>query len=190
MKERAEPTENIERGEQAAEAADASEEGLEGAGSEGHEPQDPMSALEARCADFESRWLRAQADYHNTKRRAQQELESALLETMQPLLDELLLVKDYLDMALIQAPQGQEAKALAAGVDLTRAKLVQALELVDVRTVPTTGIFDPALHEAAEARPSEDGEPGTILETLRTGYTWQGRILRPARVIVAADPDS
>ena len=146
------------------------------------------SELEARCADMEARWLRAQADYQNLRRRTQQELDSALFRTLQPLLDELLLVMDYLDMALAAPATNAESKALAAGVELTRSKLSQALELVDVRTVPTGGTFDPALHEAGESRASADKPPGTILATTRPGYTWQGRILRPARVVVAAAP--
>jgi molecular chaperone GrpE len=187
MKERAEPSEDLEAepGEQSPDDGPPEREQEAGAGH-----GDPLRVLEARCADLESRWLRAQADYQNVRRRAQQELESALLHTLQPLLDELLLVKDYLDMALAQPPEGAEAKALAAGVDMTRAKLVQALTTVDVHVVPTDGAFDPAVHEAAESRPIADAEPGTILATLRPGYTWQGRILRPARVAVAAAPES
>lgn len=147
-----------------------------------------VSELEARCADMEARWLRAQADYQNLRRRAQQELDSALFRTLQPLLDELLLVMDYLDMALAARTTSAETSSLAAGVELTRSKLAQALELVDVRMVPTSGSFDPALHEAGESRAAADKPPGTILATSRPGYTWQGRILRPARVVVATAP--
>jgi len=144
--------------------------------------------LEARCADLEARWLRAQADYQNLRRRAQQELDSSLFRVLQPLLDELLLVADYLDMALAAPATSAEAKALAAGVELTRSKLAQALEIAEVRAIPTAGTFDPALHEAGETRVVPDKAPGTILATTRAGYTWQGRILRPARVVVAAAP--
>jgi len=146
--------------------------------------------LEARVAELEARWLRTQADYQNARRRAQQELEDALLRTTQPLLEELLLVCDYLDMALSTPCTSADAKNLAAGVQLTRSKLVQALELFDVRPIPTTGKFDPARHEAGETRASADQPPGTILATVRAGYTWQGRILRPARVVVAAAPEN
>ena len=144
--------------------------------------------LAAKCADFEARWLRSQADHQNARRRAQQELDSALLRSLQPLLDELLLVADYLDMALLAPQTNPEAKALAAGVALTRQKLAQALESIDVRAIETAGAFDPARHEAGESRASAEHPPGTILATGRTGYTWQGRILRPARVVVASAP--
>jgi molecular chaperone GrpE len=152
------------------------------------EPAKP-NELEARCADLEARWLRAQADYQNLRRRVQQELDSSLFRTLQPLLDELLLVADYLDMALAAPATGAEAKALAAGVELTRSKLAQALEQAGVRPIPTAGSFDPALHEAGECRVAPEKAPGTILATTRPGYTWQGRILRPARVVVAAAPE-
>jgi molecular chaperone GrpE len=144
--------------------------------------------LAARCADLEARWLRAQADYQNLRRRMQQELDSSLFRTLQPLLDELLLVADYLDMALAAPFTTPEAQSLAAGVTLTRQKLTQALESVDVRPIETRGAFDPARHEAGESRPSAEHPPGTILATGRCGYTWQGRILRPARVVVAVAP--
>ena len=154
------------------------------------EPADRTAELEARCDELQDRLLRVQADYQNSRRRAQMELESALLRALQPLIDELLLVLDYLDMAL-SAPTGSpDARNLAAGVELTRSKLQQALELTDVRPIPTSGRFDPAWHEAAESRSSPGIEPGTILSTVRPGYTWQGRVLRPARVIVAGGPGS
>jgi molecular chaperone GrpE len=148
-----------------------------------------VAELEQRNAELEGRLLRAQADYQNTRRRAQQELDASLFRRMQPLLDELLLVADYLDLALSTPAVGDEAKAIARGVELTRSKLIQALDLADVRPIPTAGPFDPALHEAVESRASSELEPGTILETLRPGYTWQDRILRPARVVVASAPE-
>lgn len=155
---------------------------------EGTDPGATRDQLEERCAEFEARWLRTQADLQNVRRRAQQELDSALLRVLQPLLDELILVADYLDMALASPATLPESRALAEGVALTRSKLAQALALADVRPIATEGSFDPARHEAGESRPAPGREPGTILGTLRPGYTWQGRILRPARVIVAEGP--
>ncbi len=155
------------------------------AGSPDIETSARVAELEARCQELEERWLRAQADYQNLRRRGQMELEGALLRTMQPLLDELLLVVDYLDLALSSGATSEEARKLAEGVQLTRTKLARSLKLADVEAVPTSGVFDPALHEAAGSVPTDEQPPGTILSTVRPGYTWQGRILRPARVVVA-----
>jgi molecular chaperone GrpE len=147
-----------------------------------------VQELESRCRELEQRLVRAQADYQNSRRRAQQELDAALLRALQPLLQELLLVGDYLDLALASKATSEDAAALAQGVALTRSKLTNALELADVRPIPTDGPFDPSLHEAVDSRPGAGAPAGTILEVLQPGYTWQQRILRPARVVVASGP--
>jgi len=179
MKKDAEPTEEL-----------AAHEGHESSATDdsGEDPTTRIAELEERCTELETRWLRAQADFQNVRRRAQQELDASLLQRLQPLLDELLLVADFLDMALSTPVTTPEGKALAQGVGITRSKLTQALELAEVRLIPTEGAFDPSLHEAAETRTSTDRSPGSIVAVLRPGYTWQGRILRPARVAVAAEP--
>ena len=147
--------------------------------------EDQVRALTARCEDLNARALRAQADYQNLRRRAQQDLETSLQRNVQPLLDELLYVLDFLDMALASPATNEETKNLVLGVQMTRTKFVQALENADVKAIPTEGLFDPSLHEATEARPAPEAEPGTILSVVRRGYTWQDRVLRHAQVIVA-----
>ena len=142
--------------------------------------------LLVRCRELEAKALRAHADYQNLKRRAQADLEAGLRRQMTPLLDDLLLVLDFLDMALASPATHDETKNLAMGVEMTRNKFVQALEASDVVAIDTTGKFDPALHDAAEAVEDPDQEPGTILATLRRGYKWQEHVLRPAQVKVVA----
>ena len=139
-----------------------------------------------RCQELEAKALRAHADYQNLKRRAQADLEAGLRRQMTPLLDDLLLVLDFLDMALASPATHEETKNLAMGVEMTRNKFVQALEASDVVAIDTTGKFDPTLHDAAEAIDDPDQEPGTILATLRRGYKWQEQVLRPAQVRVVA----
>lgn len=152
--------------------------------------EERIASLEERCEDLQNRWMRAQADYQNLRRRSAAELEDSLLRQMQPLLGELLLVLDYLDLALQSPATTEEAKNLAAGVQMTRAKLAQVLESADVKRIDATGSFDPALHEASRSEPTSEVPPNTIVSTVRPGFTWQGRILRPARVVVAAAPES
>lgn len=142
--------------------------------------------LLARCQELEAKALRAHADYQNLRRRAQADLEAGLKHQMQPLLEELLLVVDFLDMALSSPATNEETRNLATGVEMTRKKFIQALETANVESIAETGVFDPALHDATEALEDTDLEPGTILETLRRGYTWHGSVLRPAKVKVVA----
>lgn len=149
-------------------------------------PEERIAALEEEVEELRNKWLRAQADYKNLRRRGQLDYETGLQRSLQPLLEELLLVLDFLDMALASPTSTEEARNLALGVEMTRNRFVQALESAEVRLIPTDGLFDPDLHEAADTRDEPGVEPGTVVETLRRGYTWRGGVLRFAKVVVAA----
>ena len=152
-------------------------------------PAEHIARLEGECEELRAKWLRAQADYKNLRRRGQLDYEAGLQRALQPLFEELLLVHDFLDMALASPTTTDEARNLALGVEMTRTKLVQALEQAGVKSIPTDGLFDPALHDATEAREDPGAEPGTVVETVRRGYTWRDSVLRHARVVVAAGPE-
>jgi len=156
---------------------------------EGQSPEERIVELERRCEDLNTQWLRAQADYKNLRRRALTDSEAALRREMQPLLEELLLALDFLDMALSSPVESRDAENLLLGVQMTRTKFVQALEGAQLEPIPTDGLFDPAVHEASETRADTDAAPGSIVETVRRGYTWRGQVLRPAVVVVAAGED-
>jgi molecular chaperone GrpE len=149
-------------------------------------PEERIAALEKECEELRDKSLRAQADYQNLRRRGQLDYESGLQRSLQPLFEELLLVLDYLDMALATTTTGEEARNLALGVEMTRNKFMAILEQSGVKAIAHEGLFDPSLHEAADTRDEEGVEPGTIVETVRRGYTWRDSVLRYAKVIVAA----
>lgn len=162
------------------------------AGGEGEDeptPEDPVRALRRENEELRERWMRAQADYKNLRRRGLEDLEKSLQRSLRPLLEELLLVLDFLELALASPTTTDESRNLATGIEMTRTKFLQALESAEVHPIPGEGRFDPALHEATGTRPAEEVEPGTILETTRRGYTWRGSVLRPAHVVVAADDE-
>lgn len=152
---------------------------------ENDEPR-TVEALEAELETLREQSLRAKADYQNLKRRTQSDYEAGLKRTLQPLIDELLLVLDYLELALASPTTTDEARNLATGVEMTRVKLLQALESIEVYAIPAGGSFDPRLHDATASRVEPGAEPGTILSTTRKGYTWREQVLRPAQVVVAA----
>jgi molecular chaperone GrpE len=143
-------------------------------------------SLRAELEELRSRWMRAQADYQNVRRRAAADYEAGLKRALQPLLEELLFVLDYLDLALASPTKSPEAKNLALGVEMTRTKLLQALESADVVPIPDAEAFDPRFHEATETRPAPGIAAGTILSTVRRGYTWRDSVLRHAQVVVSA----
>lgn len=133
---------------------------------------------------------RATADYQNLRRRLSSDIDAAVARAKKPLHQELLLVLDYLDMALATPCTTTEAKTLRAGVEMTRSQLWTVLERDGILAVPERKSFDPALHQAVESVATSDTPAGTILATLRRGYTAGGQILRPAQVKVAVEPDA
>ena len=146
--------------------------------------------LQAECEELRSKWLRAQADYQNLKRRQLSDIEAALRRSQSSLLENLLIVLDHLDMALASPTETEEGKNLAMGVRLTRDQLVQCLEREEVVAIDTDGPFDPEVHQAVATLELEGAEPGTILEVTRPGWSHRGQVLRPAQVKVAAGPET
>jgi molecular chaperone GrpE len=100
------------------------------------------------------------------------------------LLKELLPVLDDLERALDAAEQHEEAK-LEDGVRLVHRALADVLARAGLAEIETEGAFDPHVHEALLAQPSEDADPGSVVQVLQKGYRLGDRVLRPARVVVA-----
>ncbi len=149
-------------------------------------PEAELEALRRECEAFEANWLRAQADYQNLRRRQTADIDAAVRRAQTPFLENVLLVLDYLEMALSTECTSTDAKALMSGVSLTRDQLLQALEREDVRPIPTAGQFDPTTHQAVGTVESEELAPGSIAVVVRSGWTHRGQVLRPAQVKVAA----
>lgn len=135
-------------------------------------------------------WQRAQADYQNLRRRMGADIDSAVARAKQGLLQELLLVLDYLDMALCSPASNDETRNLRAGVEMTRAQLWRVLEGQGLRLVPESGKFDASVHQAVETVASAEHPPGMVISTLRKGYWCGTQILRPAQVRVSGQPTS
>lgn len=150
----------------------------------------PEEQLVAERDEYLENWRRTQADIQNLRRRQGQVIESAVRSARRELFSELLLVLDYLDMALLTPVETQEGKNLRMGVQMTRDQMLQFLSQHEVEAIHSEGTFDPELHEAVETVPTGDAEPGTIVATLRAGYKAGNDVLRYAQVKVAAAPDA
>ena len=167
----------------AAEAADAGapEETL---APEALAPEARIAALEAELADMKEQFLRSRADLENQRRRTQEEVAAAHKYAVNKLAQELLPVKDSLEMAL--ADQSGQFDNLKFGVDLTLKQLAAAFEKVQIREIaPAAGDrLDPHQHQAMTMEPS-DLEPNTIVRVMQKGYLIADRVLRPAMVVVS-----
>lgn len=137
------------------------------------------------------RYLRASAELDNLKKRAQREREEYIRFANESLLREILPVLDNFDRALEAARAASETQSVVAGVELIQRELLKVLEKFGVTPYSAQGQpFDPERHEAVQ-RVVKPGAPDwTVVEETQRGYLLNGRVLRPAMVVVAVPADS
>ncbi|HEX6259904.1 MAG TPA: nucleotide exchange factor GrpE [Woeseiaceae bacterium] len=162
-------------------AAEAGTAGESTAGSD-------TAALQALADENWDKYLRTAAELENMRKRAARDMENARKFALERFATELLAVRDSLEMGL-QAAEGMNAADLIEGSKATLKQLVATMERFGVTEVDPQGEpFDPALHEAMTMQQSDQVEPNTVLTVFQKGYTLNGRLLRPARVVVASAP--
>lgn len=145
-----------------------------------------VSEIDAREKDIQ---LRAQAEIQNIRRRAEQDVEKVHKFALEKFSKELLTVVDNLERgldALDKAVTDETTQALVDGVEMTHKEFISTLGKFGVEAVGVVGeAFNPELHQAISMQPAEGIEPNHISVVLQKGYTLQGRVLRPAMVMVA-----
>ncbi|SUT97642.1 heat shock protein GrpE [Actinobacillus lignieresii] len=152
-----------------------------------------INELETYIAEADSRekdiQLRAQAEIQNIRRRAEQDVEKAHKFALEKFSKELLTVVDNLERglnALDTAVTDEKTQALVDGVEMTHKEFISTLAKFGVEAVGVVGeAFNPEVHEAISMQPAEGIEANHISVVLQKGYTLQGRVLRPAMVMVA-----
>ena len=146
-----------------------------------------IDALQAKADENWDRYLRAAAELENVRKRASRDVENARKFALERFARELLAVKDSLEMGLAAAEKAS-VESLLEGSAATLKLLSNTLEQFGVAAVDPEGEpFDPEFHEAISMQPSTDVEPGSVVTVVQKGYSLNGRLLRPAMVIVAAD---
>jgi molecular chaperone GrpE len=157
------------------------------------EPQDTQETQETteggedeRLAALEDKLLRVAADFENYKKRAARERAEYVTHANERLVKELLPILDDLERALDAVGEHQEA-TVEEGVRLVHRSLASLLERNGVKEIDTEGKFDPHVHEALLSQPS-DAEEGSVIDVVQKGYTIGDRVVRPARVVIAAAP--
>ena len=162
---------------------------LTGTEVEESEPQAPtlddqLAALTAERDEYLDLAQRVQADFENYRKRAAREQERLVAHAHERLVRELLPILDDLERAVEAAERHEEAQ-LVEGVKLVEQSLRNALRKEGLVEIETDGAFDPHVHEALLTQPSDDAEPGSVLEVVQRGYRVGDKVVRPARVIVA-----
>ena len=149
---------------------------------------DNIDTLREKAEEHWNRYLRAAAEVENVRKRAVRDVERARKFALENFGRDLLDVRDSLEIGL-EAGESADADALREGSEATLKLLVTVMERFGVEQIDPVGEpFDPELHEAMTMQPSADVEPNSVLAVIQKGYVLNGRLLRPARVIVAAAP--
>ena len=178
------------RSEQPAQSVDPAQQG----GAVGVDAEAELKAALAEAQQQASQnrdgYLRMAAELDNLRKRSQRDLENAHKFALERFLAELLPVRDSLETGIASADT--TAAGLKQGMDMTLKLLAAALERSGVSEFsPARGeSFNSELHEAMALQESNEARPGTVLQTVQKGYQLNGRLLRPARVIVAKTPDA
>jgi molecular chaperone GrpE len=152
--------------------------------------QQALTEAEERARSHWEQYLRAVAELDNVRKRAQRDIEAANRYGLEKFAAELLPVRDSLELAVQSADQVEvDARSLKQGQEATLQLLAKALERLGVTPITPLGEpFDPTRHEAMLAQPSATAKPNTVLQVVQPGYELNGRVIRPARVIVAKAP--
>ena len=162
--------------------------------SAGPGPEDAHLLLQAARNKADEHWnqlLRAKADLDNLRRRAERDVEQAHRYGLERLVQELLPVKDSLELGLSASQgEGEAVKGLREGMELTRKMLQSALEKFGVKELNPQGErFNPESHQAMSVQERADAEPNTVLLVCQKGYLLHDRLIRPAMVIVSKAPE-
>ena len=148
-----------------------------------------LAEAKARADEHWNSYLRAVAETDNVRKRAQRDVESASRYAVERFAAELLDVRDSLELGLVSGASAEPTRLLE-GMEATLRLLNRAFEKSGLSVVDPAGQpFNPEFHEAMATQPSADQPAGTVLAVVQKGYLLNGRLLRPARVLVAREPD-
>ena len=146
-----------------------------------------LLSSEERVKEQQDSVLRAKAEVENMRRRSEQEIDKARKYALNRFAEELLPVIDNLERAIQAADTENEAiKPLLEGVELTHKTFADVIGKFGLKVINPEGeAFNPELHQAMSIQESADHEPNTVMFVMQKGYELNGRLIRPAMVMVS-----
>ena len=142
--------------------------------------------LKQKADDNLNKAVRAQAELDNVLKRTSRDIENAHKYALEKFVTELLPVLDSLELGISATDNVEDIASLREGMDLTLKKFIDTLEKFGVEIIdPQDQKFDPELHEAVSMQELENAEPGSVISVMQKGYSLNGRLVRPAMVMVA-----
>lgn len=147
-----------------------------------------LNETELKMNDYWERLLRMQADVDNAQRRNDRNVENAHKYALEKFVYELLPIIDSLELCATSVPEKMQeaAKSVTDGVDLTLKMFYNSMEKFGVQQVnPVNEPFNPETQQAISTKVDPDVAPNTVVSVLQKGYTLNGRLVRPALVVVS-----
>ena len=159
------------------------------------DPQARIAQLTAERDDMRDRWLRSEAEIANVRARAKRDVDDTRQYAVQKFAKDVVEASENLRRGLSSLPPLTEGEPeivtqLREGIEGVERNFVGLLERNGIqRTDPTGQAFDANLHQAMQQQPSAEHPPGTVLQAWTSAWTLNGRLLRPAMVVVSAAPE-
>ncbi|MCB1103589.1 MAG: nucleotide exchange factor GrpE [Cephaloticoccus sp.] len=150
--------------------------------------EEQLAAAKAETAAHYDRYVRAMADHENFRKRVAREKDELRQYAASRVLEDLLPALDNLGLGLAAADQpNADVKTLREGVAMVQTQLKSTLEQHGLKEINPVGqAFDAHQHEALSQQPSAEVAEGNVLNVIRVGYSLNGRLLRPASVVVSS----
>jgi molecular chaperone GrpE len=148
-----------------------------------------LAAAQVQLTEARDAQLRAYAEMENVRKRAQRDVEAAHRFAVERFAADMVEVRDTLELG-IAAGTAPEAASFVEGMQATLRLIDKAFDRAGIAVIDPAGqVFNPEFHEAMVTQPSADQPPGSVLAVVQKGFTLNGRLLRPARVVIARAPD-
>jgi molecular chaperone GrpE len=148
--------------------------------------EDALNAEQAKSKEYLDRLKYVQADFENYRKRMEKEFQEITQRSNEKLISNLLGIMDELEIAIETGRETENVGAILEGVEMIHKKLCATLEREGLTRIEAVGKpFDPNMHEILVKVPTKDHEDGTVIEEVRKGFMFKGKIMRPCVVKIA-----
>jgi molecular chaperone GrpE len=155
-----------------------------------HDLEESLEQEQQKAQEYLRKLKYLQADFENYRKRTEREKTELAVRCNEKLVSELLCILDDLERALESGKEADDSSALLKGVTMIHQNLVHMLEREGLECIDAVGkVFDPNLHELVVKIPRSDCEDGLVLEEVRKGFMFKGRVLRPCMVNISCITD-
>lgn len=142
--------------------------------------------LKMEVQESSDKAVRATAELDNIRKRASRDIENAHKYALERFVNDLLPVVDSMELGINASQSAEDIESLREGMDLTLKMLFDCMGKFGVKTIDPAGEkFDPEWHEAVSMQELKDSKPGQVVTVIQKGYELNGRLVRPAMVVVA-----